>query len=202
MGSQNLWLGEFSGLTLPIAHRINEAPLFNTTPLCTKTNGISIFLDKKILVFKVCGILRWNQTCAIWNLITFRIYQEQGKETKGMALARQGKKPSRRLGKRLLRFCSKNILLVLLVLALLALIPPIFFHFRLKRFHQVLLSPSSSLNDLSSFSPSDLWNSYYNQNKSPRYFDIDASLTPNNLIIVRSRRSDFNEATLCFFFLK
>eukprot|EP00268_Persea_americana_P051614 TRINITY_DN5716_c0_g1_i4.p1 TRINITY_DN5716_c0_g1~~TRINITY_DN5716_c0_g1_i4.p1 ORF type:complete len:131 (+),score=15.22 TRINITY_DN5716_c0_g1_i4:78-470(+) len=54
-----------------------------------------------------------------------------------MALHRQGKKPSRRFLKRFLRFCSKNVPLVLLIFALLALIPPLFFHFRLKRLHQM-----------------------------------------------------------------
>ncbi|XXG86990.1 hypothetical protein AAC387_Pa11g1787 [Persea americana] len=54
-----------------------------------------------------------------------------------MALHRQRRKPSRRFLKRFLRFCSKNVLLVILIFALLALIPPLFFHFRLKRLHQM-----------------------------------------------------------------
>ncbi|XP_058090015.1 glycerophosphodiester phosphodiesterase GDPD4 isoform X1 [Magnolia sinica] len=71
---------------------------------------------------------------------------------KGMAIPKQRKKqPQRslhsRLWKRFLRFSSKRFLRLLLIIGFIAFIPPIFFHFRLRRFHQMQLQKCGWLDD-------------------------------------------------------
>ncbi|XP_077224679.1 PLC-like phosphodiesterases superfamily protein isoform X2 [Tasmannia lanceolata] len=68
-----------------------------------------------------------------------------------MANPKQWKKPSRPLGHRFLklfvRFSSNRLLKFLLIISFFALIPPIFFHFRLRRFHQMQLKKCGWLDD-------------------------------------------------------
>ncbi|KAF8405664.1 hypothetical protein HHK36_007740 [Tetracentron sinense] len=67
-----------------------------------------------------------------------------------MAIPKQGKKHGQQHGlwkNRFLRFSSKKLFRLLLIIAFLAFIPPIFFHFRLRRFQQMQLRKCGWLND-------------------------------------------------------
>lgn len=105
---------------------------------------------QKILSFvDVIWHENWVTNCAIaLRRLLRRNSRKKRDETIGDSIkARMMMRSARpRTGRRLFKLPSRN--LILLALAIFAILPPIFFHFRLRRFHQVPFSSHSLYDNL------------------------------------------------------